>query len=314
VTDGLKIVEGGPQTTVQDLGRRGHLRYGIPDSGPMDRWAFVLANRLAGNDDGAAALECTIGGPRMEMSRAGAVAATGAEMPFTINGQEAPRWTTVPVREGDVVRLGVARAGARGYLAFSGGIDVPQALGSRSTYLRGRLGGHQGRALRAGDLLPLGAATAAVSPRRVRKDAIPEYASETAVRVILGPQADRFTDEGIATFLGSAYELLPHSDRVGARLKGPRIAHVRGHDIVSDGIPLGGIQVVGDGQPIVLLVDRGSTGGYTKIATICSFDISRIAQVKPGGRVHFEAISVDDAHRVSRERAAALDGTLEEHP
>ena len=309
----LAIVEAGPQTTVQDLGRRGQLRYGIPDSGPMDREAFVLANRLVGNDDGAAGLECTIGGPRIEVRRAGSVAATGAEMPFTLNGREVPRWTTVAVREGDVLRLGMARGGARGYLAFAGGIDVPPALGSRSTYLRGRLGGHEGRALRTGDVLALGAPVAA-RPRRVRDAARPEYTSETTLRVVLGPQADRFAAEGMATFLGSAYELLPQSDRVGARLKGPRIAHARGHDIISDGIPLGGVQVVGDGQPIILLVDRGSTGGYTKIATVCSFDIGRIAQVKPGGRIRFEAVTVEAAHALFRERRAALEAAMEDHP
>ena len=312
MTTGLKVVDAGPQTTVQDLGRRGHLRYGIPESGPMDREAFVLANRLVGNDAGAAALECTIAGPRIEVQRAGAVAATGAEMPFTLNGREVSRWVTVAVQPGDVVRLGTARAGARGYLAFSGGIDVPPALGSRSTYMRGRLGGHEGRALRAGDQLPLGEPVAA-SARRVKTGMIPEYVGETTVHVILGPQADRLTAEGTATFLGAAYELLPQSDRVGARLKGPRIAHVRGHDIISDGIPLGGVQVVGDGQPIVLLADRGSTGGYTKIATICSFDIGRIAQTKPGGRVRFEAVSVEEAHGLWRERRAALEHALEDH-
>jgi len=136
--------------------------------------------------------------------------------------------------------------------------------------------------------------------------------AETIVRVVLGPQADRFTDEGIRTFLGSAYEMTQQSDRMGARLRGPRITHTRGHDIVSDGIALGSIQVPGDGQPIVLLVDRQSTGGYTKVATVCSFDIGRIGQVKPGQSLRFRAVSVDEAHRLLREADASLEGIATE--
>jgi len=197
------------------------------------------------------------------------------------------------------------------YVAFSGGLDVPLVLGSRSTYARGRLGGLEGRALRPGDVLrvpdgPPPVVRALAPPPPVGGEA------ETRVRVVLGPQADRFTDEGLRTLLGSAYEMTRESDRMGARLHGPRIAHARGHDIVSDGIALGSIQVPGDGQPIVLLVDRQSTGGYTKVATVCSFDIGRLGQVKPGRKVVFTAVSVAEAHRLLRESDALLDGLLRE--
>lgn len=301
----IRILEPGPQTTVQDLGRTGQMRYGIPPSGPMDRFAFVVANRLVGNADGAAALECTLVGPRLEVDAPGAVAVTGADMPLTVNGAEVPRWATIALKAGDVVKLGPARAGVRSYLAFSGGLDVPLVLGSRSTYVRGRLGGLDGRALRKGDtlhVLPFGA----VRPRRVERRALPEYGSESAIRVVLGPQADRFTDAGIRTLLGSAYEVLPQSDRMGARLSGPRIEHARGHDIISDGIALGSIQVPGDGQPIILLVDRQSTGGYTKVATVCSCDVGRIGQARPGQSLRFQAVAVAEAHRLLRESDAVL--------
>lgn len=305
----IRVLDPGPQTTVQDLGRRGYLRYGIPESGPVDRAAFVLANRLVGNPDGAAGVECTLAGPRIEMLRAGAIAATGAEMPLSVNDREAPRWRALPVRAGDVVRLGPARSGVRGYLAFAGGLDVPPVLGSRSTYLRGGLGGYNGRALQRGD--ELGGGAAGPPPgRAVRPAAVPRYDTEAEIRVILGPQADRFTPGGIAAFLEGPYEMTPRSDRMGARLRGPRIEHARGHDIVSDGIPLGGVQVVGDGQPIVLLVDRQSTGGYTKIAAVCSFDIGRLGQVRPGERLRFRAIGVDAAHALLREAGAALDTAI----
>jgi biotin-dependent carboxylase-like uncharacterized protein len=305
----IRVLEPGALTTVQDLGRPGQLRYGIPPSGPVDRAAFVLANRLVGNPDGAAGLECTVVGPRFECQAPCAMAVTGAAMPVAINGQEAEAWRTLPLRPGDVVRLGPARAGVRAYVAFSGGIDVPPVLGSRATYVRGRLGGLEGRALRRADVLRLFPAPPP-RPRRVRPEAVPSYADEPEIRVVLGPQDDAFTEEGLQAFLTGPYEMLPQSDRMGARLRGPRITHRRGHDIISDGIALGSIQVPGDGQPIVLLVDRQSTGGYTKVATVCSFDIGRLGQVKPGQRLRFRALSLADAHRALQQSLASLEDVL----
>ncbi len=307
----IRVLDPGPQTTVQDLGRPGHLRYGIPPSGPIDRAAFVVANRLVGNPDGAAGLECTVMGPRFEVETACAIAVTGAEMPVAVNSAEASAWTTLPLKAGDVVKLGAARAGVRAYVALSGGIDVPLVLGSRATYLRGRLGGLGGRALRKDDRLALFPASLP-SIRRATAAARIDLGAPPQIRVVLGPQADRFTSDGIAALVGGEYEMLPQSDRMGARLKGPRIAHARGHDIISDGIALGSIQVPGDGQPIALLVDRQSTGGYTKIATICSFDIGRLGQVKPGQRVRFRAIELAEAHRLLRHRHAAQTDVVEE--
>jgi biotin-dependent carboxylase-like uncharacterized protein len=304
------VHEAGPQTTVQDLGRPGYLRYGIPPSGPIDPASFLLANRLVGNPDNAAALECTLIGPRLEMRGESVVAVTGADMPLTVNDREVERWAALPVKAGDVVKLGPTRRGVRAYVAFAGGIDVPRALGSRSTYLRGALGGVQGRALKKGDVVNLLQSPEAARPRRVRPEAIPSYGDQVEARVILGPQADRFTREGIEAFLGEPYEMTPQSDRMGARLRGPAVTHTRGHDIISDGIPLGGIQVVGEGQPIILLVDRQSTGGYTKVATVCSFDIGRVGQVKPGQRLRFKAITVPEAHTLLRQEWKKLEGAI----
>jgi biotin-dependent carboxylase-like uncharacterized protein len=269
----------------------------------MDRVAFIVANRLVGNPDSAAALECTLAGPRFEVASVGAIAVTGAVMPVTLNGHEAPTWTTIAVRPGDVVRMGPVRAGVRAYLAFSGGFDVPIVLGSRSTYLRGRLGGLEGRALRKGDTLRI---FPAASPE-IRSTTPPfGLEDEPVLRVVLGPQAHRFTRDGVAALLEHAYEMLPQSDRMGARLRGPAIGHEAGHDIISDGIALGSLQVPGDGQPIALLVDRQSTGGYPKVATVCSFDVGRLGQVRPGQRVRFAAISVKEAHALLGEAEATL--------
>lgn len=295
----LVVVEPGLLTTVQDLGRFGYQRVGIPPSGPLDRAAFVVANRLVGNPDGAAGLECTLRGPGLEVRRDCVIAVTGAEMGVAVNGLPAPTWTAVWLRPGDVVSFQMATEGCRAYLAVAGGLDLPPALGSRSTYLRGRLGGLEGRALQKGDGLPLGPPSLPldrVMGRKVLTPRRPTYPSEVEGRVILGPQDDRFTAEGIAALLEGLYEVTPQADRMGYRLKGPVITHARGHDIVSDGIPLGGIQVPGEGQPIVLLVDRQTTGGYTKIATVISVDIGRIGQTRPGQRVRFRRVTLAEAH------------------
>jgi len=305
----MVVHEAGPQTTVQDLGRRGALRAGIPPSGPMDREAFLLANRLVGNADDAAALECTLIGPRIEFADARWVAVTGADMAATLNGRDMPRWAGFAVEAGDVLRLAPARSGVRAYVAVSGGIDTPPALGSRSTYLRGCFGGFVGRALRRGDRLPLGPASGG-GRAAVREEMIPDYTAEPTVRVVLGPQDDRFSSHGIAALFDGPYEMTQQSDRMGARLRGARIEHTRGHDIISDGVPMGGIQVVGDGQPIVLLADRQSTGGYTKIGAVCSFDIGRVCQVRPGQRLRFRRVSVAEAHEFLRAYRKELDEAI----
>jgi len=221
-----------------------------------------------------------------------------------------PTWQGLRVHAGDVLRLGPARSGVRGYLAIAGGIETPPVLGSRATYVRGRLGGLEGRALRKGDRLPLGPVGAA-RPHRLHPDRVPAYGGEPELAVVLGPQDDRFTPRGIAALFEGPYEMLPQSDRMGARLKGPFIEHTRGHDIVSDGVPMGGIQVIGEGQPIVLLADRQSAGGYTKIATVCSFDLGHIAQLKPGGRLTFRRVTVAEAHAMLRQSLRALQDAIE---
>ncbi len=309
---GFVVADPGLLTTVQDLGRPGCQRVGIPPSGPMDRLAFVLANRLVGNDDAAAGLELTFKGPRLEIRGEAVLAVTGADMGFKVNGQEAAGWTAIRVAAGDVVSFGLAPTGCRAYLAVAGGLDVPAVLGSRATYLRGRLGGLEGRAVRKGDSVAVGSASRrpAEVGRAVPPARRPLYPAEAECRVILGPQADRFTPAGIRAFLEGVYEVTPQADRMGYRLKGPVIEHARGHDIVSDGIPLGGIQVPGEGQPIVLLVDRQTTGGYTKVATVIGPDIGRIGQTRPGQRVRFREVTLSEAHAARAAEARWLHDAL----
>jgi len=306
----LLVQDAGPLTTVQDLGRMGQLRVGLPRSGPMDRDAFVLANRLVGNDDNSAGLECTLMGPRLEFAEARWVAVTGADVFLALDGEEMPRWESFRVPAGGVLRIGAARTGVRAYLAIAGGITTPPVLGSRATYLRGGLGGFNGRGLRKHDTLPLGPAPAGETARRVRAEMVPTPGDEPRIDTILGPQDDRFTAAGIAALFEGPYEMLPQSDRMGARFRGARIEHTQGHDIISDGIALGSIQVIGDGQPIVLLVDRQTAGGYTKIGAVCSYEIGRIGQLKPGQRLRFRQVTVAAAHARLAARRAALETAI----
>lgn len=305
----LAVLHAGFQTTIQDLGRYGYLRAGIPPSGPMDREAFVIANRLVGNDDNAAALEFAFLGPKLECRTDAWIAVTGAEVDLRINGKLEPLWAALRIRSGGIIQIGPARNGCWTYLAISGGINVPPVLGSQSTYARGSLGGIEGRALKEGDLLPVKVILPkqdVLEGRKILSQYRPSFPAEVEVRVILGPQDDYFIPDGISTFLSSAYEVTHKIDRMGYRLEGPSITHRAGPDIISDGMPAGGIQVPGDGQPMILLVDRQSTGGYAKIATVISVDIGLVAQAQPGRRIRFRAVTLTEAHRILRQAEARL--------
>jgi antagonist of KipI len=221
-------------------------------------------------------------------------------------------WRTVAVRAGSVLSFSGQRDGMRAYLAVDGGIDVPVVLGSRSTSTRTGLGGFEGRPLRAGDTLRLGEQPPGKGAlrRAMRPSAIPSYGHNYHVRVVLGPQDDAFSEEGRSTFLTAEYTMTPQSDRIGCRFDGPRIAHRTSADIVSDGTTLGIVQVSGDGMPIVLMADRGTTGGYTKMATVISADVWRLAQAAPGDRVRFGAVDLDEACARLLEMEAVLDALV----
>jgi biotin-dependent carboxylase-like uncharacterized protein len=305
----IDVLDGGLFTTVQDAGRFGFQRYGVPVSGAMDVFALRAANRLAGNDEAAAGLEITLLGPQLRFLAPGSFALAGADLGATLDGRPVPSWETVTVSAGQTLAFAGPRDGARAYLAVSGGINVPLVLGSRSTYTRSQLGGFEGRSLKAGDVLQTGVSGPVVDAtrRRVPSSRRPTYGHDHRLRVVIGPQNDRFTNAGLLTFFCSTYTVTPQSDRMGCRLSGPRIEHTAGSDIVSDGSPLGGVQVAGDGVPIVLMADRGTAGGYTKIATVISVDVSRLAQAAPGDTVRFEAVSIEEALAARREQNAWLD-------
>ncbi|MEM2103107.1 MAG: biotin-dependent carboxyltransferase family protein [Candidatus Bathyarchaeia archaeon] len=315
----FRVIKPGFFTTVQDLGRHGFLRFGVPLSGAMDKYAFTCANALVGNQANSACLEVTVIGPELEALDDAQVAITGADFQVTINHAPVSMWQTLSVKKGDKIAfVGSARYGCRAYLAVRGGIDVPMVLGSRSTYVRGGYGGIEGRILKSGDLIH---AFELHSPLKTKliapSDLIPSYEKEFTVNVVLGPQKDMFTAEGIETFFSSTYTVTLESDRMGYRLEGAEIERKTMSELVTDALIPGAVQVLGSGKPIVLMVDAQTSGGYPKIAAVTSAGISRLAQARPGDRVRFVRVSLTQAraeflefNRVLSELAARLIGQL----
>ncbi len=303
----LRILEPGPLATIQDLGRRGYRDLGVPLSGAMDQMALSIANGLVGNERRAAGIEITAGGFRAELTADVQLALTGAEMDVRVNRETIPLWTGFAASRGDILTVGFAGTGLRAYLAISGGVDVPLVMGSRSTYLRGGFGGFQGRALMKGDMVAIGHAPATPSPRRKAPPGlIPPYSDHPTLRVVLGPQDDYITAEGLTVFLGEEYTVTARCDRMGILLEGPRIAHRRGADIISDGTLPGAVQVPGNGQPALLGADCQTTGGYVKAATVISSDLPLAAQIVPGGTVRFEAVTLLQAREIYLKREYQL--------
>jgi antagonist of KipI len=304
----FRVIKPGLLTTVQDLGRLGFQRFGVPVSGAMDKYAFACANVLVGNAANDACLEATILGPELEVLNHAQVAVAGAEISVFVNSKVVPRWETLNVEKGDIVAFtGSSGSGCRAYFAARGGIDVPEVLGSRSTYMRGGFGGYEGRGLRVGDVLRV------FAPPQFLKEGlalpaelVPEYENEFVVDVVLGPQEDMFTSEGLETFLSQAYALTTESDRMGYRLDGAVVEHKDAAEIVTDALTPGAVQVPGSGKPILLMADAQTTGGYPKIATVITPDISRLGQAKPNDKIRFRRVSLTEA----RERCLEFCGSL----
>jgi biotin-dependent carboxylase-like uncharacterized protein len=298
----LVVTTAGPATSVQDAGRFGAQRYGLTPSGAMDRASLAVANTLAGNDPFTAAIEIgPLGAAFTARDGAVRVALAGAGRTADIAGTSLPMNQTAVIAEGETLRLGPARNGVFSYLAVEGGIAGEPVFGSLSVNARAGLGSPYPRPLQADDALEVGAAQPAPHERAIEVADWPK----SPIRVVLGPQDDEFGD-AVKQFLDSEWRISATSDRMGYRLEGPKIAHEGGHNIVSDGTVTGSIQVPGSGQPIVLMTDRGTSGGYPKIATVISADLGRFAQTQAGATVRFQAIGIAEAQAVAREAAAAL--------
>lgn len=303
---GIRIERPGQFTTVQDEGRYGFQRYGFGVTGVMDHTSFRLANLILGNPAGQSMLEFTIVGPRIRATETVWAVLTG-DFEASQNGRAVPCYQAFCLEGGDVLDIKTARVGNYGYLAFSKAFDIPRVMGSDSTNVKSRVGGLKGRILTAGDELSFRTGS---SDRDCRgrglegADLAALWPGETAaeLRVVLGPQADAFTARGIDTFLHSVYTLSNQTDRMGYRMTGPVIEHTAGADIISDGTVFGVVQVPADGNPIILMADRQTTGGYTKIATVISLDLPKLVQGRPGTEFRFCAVSVGEAQALLWER------------
>jgi biotin-dependent carboxylase-like uncharacterized protein len=315
----LEIVKPGLSTTVQDLGRPGYYHLGIPESGGMDRYSLVAANLLVGNPAGAAVLEAVFLGPEIRFSRDSVVAVCGAEMPPKVDGVEQPGWTSFPVKAGQTLAFGFLKSGARAYIAISGGIDAPLVLGSRSTYALGALGGIEGRPLKPGDKVPLGAAApAAKAGRTVAPDARRLPGKTAELRALPGLYWRRLTDEAGVQFFADTWKVAPEADRIGYRFRGghplafvPRTqpfgAGSDPSNIVDSCYPYGSIQVPGGTEPIILHRDAVSGGGYFMLGTVISADMDLIGQLQPHQPARFVKVDMETALKARADERARLD-------
>jgi biotin-dependent carboxylase-like uncharacterized protein len=321
----IRVLDGGLSTTVQDTGRFGLYHLGVPPSGAVDDFSFRVANLLVGNDEEAAVLETTYNGPRLEFAEDALVAVTGADLPPQVDGEERPSWEAFEVGAGQTLSFGYLEGGARAYIAVAGAIDVPEVLGSKSTYTLTRLGGYEGRALREGDVLAIGARPEASPGRvgaRVEEMHQPTFSKETELRVIVGLCSYRLTEKSLQGFFEAEWTVLPASDRVGYRYKGIDLEFVdreqpfgAGSDpsnVVDLGYPVGSMQVPGGIEPVLLLNDAVTGGGYVTVFTVISADRGRLAQTKTHDRTRFRSVDLEEAlearaqlkHRLGEVRSA----------
>jgi biotin-dependent carboxylase-like uncharacterized protein len=294
--DAIKILAPGGYTTVQDKGRFGFQDMGIPVSGALDTFAFSLANLLVGNPENTAVLELTIMGPSLEIKKEMDMALTGAKMGIQLNEIPMDQWRSIRVKPGDIVTIGQVESGCRAYLAFGGGVIVPEIMGSFATYVGGKIGGFKGRPLQKDDFLETREVSLLSKERIIPCKLIPFHPDNAVVRAIPGPQDDYF-DKGLKTLFQSEYMVTARADRMGYRLQGDVISIKDGmpKSIVSEPSMPGSIQIPPDEQPIILLVEQ-TVGGYAKIATVISSDLPAIAQTTPGDTIRFEKINLTIAH------------------
>jgi antagonist of KipI len=302
----IEVQEPGLLTTVQDLGREGFGPMGISPSGAADPVSLRIGNRLAGNDEGAAALEMTLVGGTFRFTRDAAIALAGSDFCATLDGTPVEMWESHQVRAGAILRLGATRSGARCYLCVRGGIAVEPFLGSASTHLLSGLGGFQGRALRRGDVLNIGPPSALYRKRRLASMTLQALAPHKLLRVTPGPQADWFPESSQRAFYASTYRVAENSNRMGLRLEGDPIALQPARELLTEGAPLGAIQVPPSGLPIILFVEQQTTGGYPKIANVISADLHSVGQLRPRDEIRFQRVEFEMAQSLLRKQERLL--------
>lgn len=297
----LEVIHPGPFTTIQDLGRVGFQRYGVSVTGAMDPQASALANLVVGNEPQDAVLEITLTGAKFQFHQPTKIAVTGADMLVQLDGVELKRGCAIPVSGGQVLHFVNLRAGCRGYLAVHGGLEVPEVMGSRSTFLRAGIGGLEGRALRKGDQILY---TSCDQGKQTLADwHVPTdlWWKKEKVRVLKGPEVNRFDAQQLDKFTSELYAISPQSDRMGYRLQGAILKSQDATELVSEPVTFGTIQVPSGGEPIVLMADRQTTGGYPRIGQVIQIDLPVLAQKKPGDRVRFEFVSLEEARKLAAE-------------
>lgn len=295
----IDVINGGILTTIQDSGRYGYQELGIPTSGVMDDYNYRLANILVGNKLDEAVFEMTFFGPTLKFNENLIIAITGSNMNPKINGELAPMYETIKVKKGDTLQFGKVNEGIRSYLGFGGSIDVPVVNGSKSTHIKTKMGGIEGRALKAKDEINI-KKSKEETMRKIPEKYIPKISHCNILRIVLGPQDDYFTEKGIHDlFRSGGYQVTKDFDRMGIRLKGTAIEHKETADIISDGTTFGSIQVPANGQPIILVADRQTTGGYTKIGNVITADLHKLAQMTFLDKVLFQEIKIEEAQKLA---------------
>lgn len=314
----IKVLKPGLQTTVQDQGRLGMYEIGMPPSGAMDQFAFKVSNMLVGNHPNAAVLEITYLGPELLFQKEMQISLTGGNIPPKINGKAVSMWETLSVKEGDILSFDYVQTGARVYLAVTGGIDVPLVMNSRSTYTLIGIGGYEGRALAEGDELNIGNLQIQKVPvgTSLHRDFIPTYGKSHEIRVVVGLCSYRLTEESKRLFLETEWVVTPEANRIGYRHKGERLKFVEREqpfgagsnpsNVTDLGYPIGSIQVPDGVEPIVLLHDAVTGGGYATVATVISTDLNKMAQIKTNEKVHFVSVSLDEALKIRKDNMHLL--------
>jgi antagonist of KipI len=297
------VITPGFLSTIQDMGRQGFQAFGVPEAGAMDREAALIANLLVSNRENAPLIEITVMGLEMEFAAEATIAVTGGNLNLQVDNVPQPMYQTLSIKPGSRIKFAGVKKGARAYLAIAGEMNIPLVMGSFSTYLRGEIGGMKGRKLEKDDIIE--GKTKYVSYKALDDSLIRDYGNKV-IRVVINRDEDYFTGEGINTFLTSEYTISSQSDRMGYRMEGPEITHRKGADIISTAINFGAIQVPGHGQPIVMMADRQTVGGYTQIGRVITNDLPYLAQMFPGEKVSFKEVSIREAQNIYRDRISIL--------
>lgn len=299
----VKVINPGFLSTIQDKGRNGYQAFGVPEAGAMDREAILIANALVGNQENTPVIEVTAMGLELELFGDLTIAVAGGDLDFQVDKISLPLYQTHLIKKGSIIKFAGVKSGLRAYLAFAGKLNIPEIMGSYSTYLRGKFGGLEGRKLEKEDVLEI--ETKDVPQKIFNPLALRDY-SVKEIRILLNRDEDYFTGEGINTFLTSDYIISNHSDRMGYRLEGPEILHRNGADIISTAINFGAVQVPGHGQPIIMMADRQTVGGYAQIGRVITTDLPLLAQSLPGEAISFKEISLREAQEAYRERLSQI--------